>query len=271
MRLETVEWDRLWHPCVWPTCLLLATCGSDFGHELFRELLPQLSQITNSQACRRYVINTFDFPINGRDHIRVVLFDVGGVLVQLGGVTTVLEWVDHKITVEDLWRFWLLSPSVRAFETGQIEPMNFAAGVIAELNINVEPKQFLEAFIGWPTGLYPGALETIECIPPQYKRAVLSNSNSLHWPRIMNEMQLSTAFDHCFCSHLTGKIKPDADAFYHVLDSLDCSSREVLFLDDNLLNINAARDIGMHAVLVRGAIEARRALRNAGLIDDAGK
>jgi putative hydrolase of the HAD superfamily len=63
-----------------------------------------------------------------------------------------------------------------------------------------------------------------------------------------------------------GKIKPDAEAFEHVLASLDCQAAQVLFLDDNILNVEAARRIGMRADLVRGAHEARRSLQQAGVI-----
>jgi HAD superfamily hydrolase (TIGR01509 family) len=199
--------------------------------------------------------------------VRVVLFDLGGVLVQLSGIPTILEWMGHRITAEEVWPIWLRSPSVRAFETGRLEPLDFAAGIVAELNLSVPAQRFLDAFTGWPTGLYPGALETIASIPRRYTRAVLSNSNSLHWSRVMNEMRLGPAFDHHFSSHLIGKIKPDAEVFHHVLESLDCKSHEVLFLDDNLLNVDAARELGMHAVLVRGAAEARSALQRAGVIE----
>jgi len=41
--------------------------------------------------------------------IRVLLFDVGGVLVQLGGVEAMLEWLGHGISVDELWRRWLQS------------------------------------------------------------------------------------------------------------------------------------------------------------------
>ncbi len=198
--------------------------------------------------------------------VRVVLFDLGGVLVQLGGVAAILEWMNHRITADDLGPLWLRSPSVRAFETGRLEPLDFAVGILAELGLDMPPQRFLDAFTDWPTGLYPGALETIASIPRRYTRAVLSNSNSLHWSRVMNEMQLGPAFDHHFSSHLIGKIKPDAEAFHHVLESLGCESREVLFLDDNLLNVDAARALGMHAALVRGATEARLALEQAGVI-----
>jgi putative hydrolase of the HAD superfamily len=199
--------------------------------------------------------------------IRVLLFDVGGVLVELGGVEVILAWLGNRITAEELWRRWLQSESVRGFETGQIDAKQFATGVIAEFGLAVEPQQFLESFIGWPTGLYPGTLEVLARIPRRYQRALLSNSNPLHWPRVLDEMRLGAAFDSHFVSHLTGRIKPDPEAFVHVLQSLGCHPAQVLFFDDNLLNIEAARTLGMHAVQVRGLLEAQQALIEMGILD----
>src|SRR5258705_485298 len=89
-------------------------------------------------------------------------------------------------------------------------------------------------------------------IPRSYRRAILSNSNALHWPRVLGEMRLGAAFDSHFVSHLTGRIKPDSDAFEHVVDSLGCLPAQVLFLDDNALNVEAAQRFGMHAIRVCG-------------------
>ena len=196
----------------------------------------------------------------------MVLFDVGGVLVELSGVATLLGWLDHRVTPQELWWLWLHSPSVRAFETGRIDARQFAAGVLAELRLDIDAGHFLESFTHWPTALYPGALEMIERIPPRYRRALLSNSNVLHWQRVLDEMGLGAVFEHQFASHLTGKIKPNAEAFEHVLESLDCRASQVLFLDDNALNVEAARNIGMHAQLVRGVHEAQCSLQQAGII-----
>jgi putative hydrolase of the HAD superfamily len=80
-------------------------------------------------------------------------------------------------------------------------------------------------------------------------------------------MGLGAAFDHHFVSHLTGRIKPDADAFEHVVDTLACKPGDVLFLDDNSMNVDAARRFGMQAIRVRGAAEAYRAIENLGIID----
>ena len=203
---------------------------------------------------------------DNRQDIRVVLFEVGGVLVELSGVTTLLGWLEHRITAQELWSLWLHSPSVRAFETGRIDAGKFAAGVLAELRLDIDAGHFLESFTHWPTGLYPGALQMIERIPSHYRRALLSNSNVLHWRRVLDEMGPGAVFEHQFTSHLMGKIKPDSEAFEHLLESLDCRAAQVLFLDDNALNVEAARNIGMRAQLVRGVHEAQRSLQQAGII-----
>jgi glucose-1-phosphatase len=206
---------------------------------------------------------------SGPSDIRVLLFDVGGVLVQLGGVEAMLAWLDHRISVDELWRRWLHSVPVRQFETGQIDADEFATAVTAEFGLAVDPRQFLESFTHWPTGLYPGTLEMLARIPRSYQRALLSNSNALHWPRVLNEMMLGAAFDTHFVSHLTGRIKPDAAAFEHVVESLGCSPASVLFLDDNLLNVDAAKRLGMQAFRVQGIDETQRVLVELKIIEPA--
>jgi glucose-1-phosphatase len=199
--------------------------------------------------------------------IRVVLFDVGGVLVELGGVETMLGWLGPKVSADELWRRWLTSASVRQFETGKIDARTFAAGVIAEFGLKLDPRRFLDAFAAWPTGLYPGTLEMLARIPSSYRRALLSNSNSLHWQLVIEGMGLGAAIETHFVSHLTGRIKPDAEAFQHAVDSLGCQPKQVLFIDDNSLNIEAAQLFGMHAIRARGNSETRRALGEFGIIE----
>src|SRR5215831_10481024 len=70
--------------------------------------------------------------------ISVVLFDVGGVLVEASGVGTMLAWMRHRVTAEELWRMWLTNPAVRAFETGKVPPDEFADQIIAALEITPE-------------------------------------------------------------------------------------------------------------------------------------
>jgi putative hydrolase of the HAD superfamily len=200
--------------------------------------------------------------------IDVVLFDVGGVLVELRGIATMLGWFGGSVSVEDMWRLWLSSPVVRRFETGRTTPDEFAEQIIRELSLPVSPEEFVASFQSWFVGLHPGALELVQSLPARYTRATLSNTSVLHWAR-MREVELEDAFHHHFASHLTGKIKPDQDAYQNVLDTLGCSAESVFFLDDNQLNIEAARQIGMRAIQVRSPAEARQALVEAGILSPA--
>jgi hypothetical protein len=74
--------------------------------------------------------------------IDVVLFDLGGVLVDFGGVAPMKELA--RIEDDDeLWRRWLTCPWVRTFERGGCSPEDFAAGVVREWDLPVAPEDFL--------------------------------------------------------------------------------------------------------------------------------
>jgi len=206
-------------------------------------------------------------PTSSPIKIRVVLFDIGGVLVEPSGVATMLAWMRNSVSPEQLWRMWLTSSCVRAFETGRLSPEEFADQVIAEFGLPVPREVFLIEMTHWSVRLFPGAVELIEQIPPQYVRATLCNTNVVHWKYLMGNKGLTRAFPHHFASHLIGKIKPDAKAFQHVTDALQCDPHEVLFLDDNDMNVVAARTVGMQAVRVRGIAEAKRALVASGVLE----
>jgi|RhiMetdeSRZDD1v2_1073273.scaffolds.fasta_scaffold464039_2 FMN phosphatase YigB (HAD superfamily) len=200
--------------------------------------------------------------------IRVVLFDVGGVLVETSGVATMLAWMEHRVSTEKLWKMWLTSPVVRAFETGKMSADEFADQVIAGFGLPVRHEEFLREMATWSRTFFPGAVALVERIPSRYLRATLCNSNSIHWPYLMQNERFANAFVHHFASHVIGKIKPDEAAFRHVVDVLRCDPQEVLFLDDNEINVLGAKTVGMKAVRVKGIAEATRALIALDVIAD---
>ncbi len=190
----------------------------------------------------------------------VVLFDLGGVLVELPSLQTLLTSTHIPNGAEAVQQYWLTSPIVQTFETGKSEPEQFADALISELALPVDRSTFLEAFTRWPKGLFPGALDLIKALPTHMIRATLSNTNILHWPRLMNEMGLADLFDYHFPSHLTENVKPDKKAFEAVLKKMDLYPDTVLFLDDNQLNVDTANALGIQAYLVHGVEETREVL-----------
>ena len=91
--------------------------------------------------------------------VRVVLFDIGGVLITLDGVPSLAKWLGIEPSHETLHQRWMTSSSVVAHETGRISAVEFAAGVVVDLGLPLAPEAFLEDFCSWPGERQRGALE----------------------------------------------------------------------------------------------------------------
>jgi len=169
--------------------------------------------------------------------ITAVLFDIGGVLVELDGVPTLAKL------------------------------MALAAAAVTELELPVTAEWFLEAFNDWRR-LQPGALELLDDIPKRYRVAALSNTSVSHWERI-EAMGLAQRFERLYLSHRIGRPKPSRQAFETALDDLAAAPSAVLFLDDIQSNVSAARARGLHAEVVADPREARIALEQYSVLQSA--
>jgi len=193
---------------------------------------------------------------------RVVLFDLGGVLVRLGGVAA-LQDLAGMVDETEVWSRWLACEWVRRFERGGCSASDFATGVVTNWSLPISAEEFLERFRQWPAGLYEGALELIETVRHQTPVGCLSNTNGLHWA-VMQEWGLASAFDHVFLSYRMGLVKPDREVFEQVALALGVAAAQVIFLDDNAVNVDQAAITGFDAWQVRGIDGARQALMDRG-------
>lgn len=158
-----------------------------------------------------------------------------------------------------------MSPAVRGFESGAMEAEAFADSLVAKFGLPVSPEQFLREFAVWPRALMPGAEELLGALRGRSTLASFSNTNTLHWERIRTEFDLLDHFDAHFPSHVIGKLKPDREAFEHIVDAVGCPAGRILFFDDNPMNIDGAREVGIEARRVDGPGEIVSALAAFGI------
>jgi putative hydrolase of the HAD superfamily len=182
----------------------------------------------------------------------LILFDLGGVLVELTGIASIMEWTDGTMTVGAMRDLWLTSPGVRKFESGQSTPEEFAVTMLKELSISVAPDHFLNEFKALPLGVYPGAISLLEALSLDFKLACLSNTNEIHWKRICREMGFVRFFDYSFLSYKMEMVKPDRRIFQYVIDTLGMTPDRILFFDDNQMNIDASLAVGMTSYRANG-------------------
>jgi putative hydrolase of the HAD superfamily len=200
--------------------------------------------------------------------IDTILFDLGGVLIELAGVEQMLAWSPGVPDTAELWRRWLHSPAVRRFETGGSDRDAFAAEIVSEFRLPVGTAEFLDAFTSWPRALYPGATALLDALKPRFRLASVSNTNEIHWRRFRDAWSLDGYFDHNFPSYRVGRLKPDADYFHHVLNALGTHVEHVLFVDDNAINVDAAARLGITARRVEGPDGVRAVLADLALLPE---
>lgn len=129
--------------------------------------------------------------------VDLVLLDLGGVLIELSGVRAMLELTGIE-SEEELWRRWLMCRWVRRFESGGCSETEFAAGVVADWQLEISPRAFLEAFGQWPVGPLPGAAELVAQTRLSVATGCFSNTNVLHWRDHIAGWPLAGLFDHRF-------------------------------------------------------------------------
>ncbi len=192
--------------------------------------------------------------------IKALVFDLGGVLVELAPVQTVFSHSAHEDEAE-FWRCWLHSDTVRRFETGQSSLFDFISDIKAELKLELSYEELVQRHRSFVQGVYPGVFKLLERLRSRYTLVSLSNNNPVHWPIMMSDYGFEPYFDYHFPSHITGFIKPDGDAFENVISQLELAPEQIIFLDDNIINVDAARQAGMQAFEVKGFAAAQALLK----------
>jgi len=192
-----------------------------------------------------------------------VLFDMGGVLVRLDSLENVLG--PSTLGPDEIWEAWILSDAVQRFERGQCSVEDFGATIIAEMQLLGTAEEFVERFVRFPQGLYPGAEDVVAAARAQVTTAVLSNTSALHWEHQQDADIVRAMCDRAYLSYELGLAKPDREIFDHAVADLGVTPGEVLFIDDNRINVDGARAAGLRAELAKGPGQAAEALRRHGL------
>jgi HAD superfamily hydrolase (TIGR01509 family) len=197
---------------------------------------------------------------------KVLLFDLGGVLVETGGLGELLSLLGGSLAPAELRHRWVHSPAVRRFETGRCTTDEFAASFMEEWGLGLEPDDFLARFRAWTKAPYPGIPEMLAALRNRHLLACLSNTNAVHWEKVLQMEGLRPVLERPFASHLVGLMKPAPEVFAHVVRELGCRPGEIAFFDDGPENVDGAARAGLSAHLTAGPDQLRAALGRLGVL-----
>jgi len=96
------------------------------------------------------------------------------------------------------------------------------------------------------------------------KTGLLSNIHPAMITYLRENFDWLELFDFKTFSAEVRLIKPDAAIYEHTLRGLGVRPEETLFVDDREVNVQAARDLGIHAVQFRSVEKLREDLKRIG-------
>ncbi len=86
-------------------------------------------------------------------------------------------------------------------------------------------------------------------IPDTYRVGMLSNNVPVLCDRVRSDRRMERIENFVFSNEI-GVRKPDPAAFAALTSAMDMPAQELVFIDDNAANIQAARELGFSAILL---------------------
>jgi FMN phosphatase YigB (HAD superfamily) len=200
-----------------------------------------------------------------RNPPRILMLDIGMVLVNLNFQPLAdrmreLTGVSPARLREVLGEQTL----IRNYETGRITDAAFHEEICRRLDSRISWADFLEAWysiFGQP--IIPDAiLASLARIVPMW---TLSNTNRLHFDFMQRHFAFLGHFEGFVLSHEVGAMKPDDRIFLAALEKTRTRPEEVLFVDDQEVNVQAALSLGIDAFQFRGLDDFVPELMSRGL------
>lgn len=189
--------------------------------------------------------------------LKAIIFDLGGVIIDLHEHRTVKYFAQLSGKPEDKIRAIIQLPAFQQFEKGLISENDFRDAARDSLNESASDEQIDQ---GWNAmlGEIPHArIDLLRSLADKYELYLLSNTNTIHYRAFLKIVKDTIGqdsfegfFDKAYYSHQIHMRKPDTEIFEWVLAQNNLQPAEALFLDDNAMNIEGAQRVGIQTVHV---------------------
>ena len=181
--------------------------------------------------------------------ITTIIFDMGGVLLRTEDREPRTRLAQRLgMTYQELETRVYGS---REAMKGEISAEDHKHSVLDELGLSEEDfSQFGDEFWGGDR-MDTQLVDFIRGLRGDYTTALLSNAWDDLRPLLVDLWQIADAFEHIFISAEMGLVKPDPAIYQAVVSELQKDPSEILFVDDFIENVQAARDQGWHAIHFR--------------------
>jgi putative hydrolase of the HAD superfamily len=198
---------------------------------------------------------------------RTVVFDVGGVIVRWQPLELMREHfprADPQAAFSQVFEHW--GPGDwRDFDLGRVEPEVLADRIAARTGFVRSAVAALIAAVPHHLQPTPEGVALIERVRAAgHRLALLSNMPAPYAAHLEATHACFASFEQRAWSGRLGVAKPERAIFDHLLRALAARGDELLFIDDHLGNVEAARACGWRGLHFENAAQTESSLRSTG-------
>lgn len=180
---------------------------------------------------------------------KTIIFDLGGVLIDWNPRYLYRKLLDSEAEVED----FLTRICTHDWNEQQDAGRSFAEGVALLSEKHPEQRHLIEAYFERWSEMLGGALEeTVEVLDGLRARDVrlfaLTNFSAETFPTARQHFEFLSWFEGILVSGEEGMKKPDHRIFRLLAERFDLELEGAAFIDDVPKNVEAARQLGVHAI-----------------------
>ena len=198
--------------------------------------------------------------------LKTVIFDLGNVIIPFDNARAYQALAQHcPYPATEIAARLNATDLVNRFETGLIEPPDFAGEVSRLLSLGIGYDQFCQIWssVFFPETLLPESL--LESIAARYRLLLLSNTNAIHFEMVRREYPLLRHFHDFVLSHQVKAMKPAPAIFQAAIERARCAPQECFYTDDIAAYVDAARQAGWDAVQFESRAQVERDLGARGM------
>jgi putative hydrolase of the HAD superfamily len=201
--------------------------------------------------------------IDGDAQIYAVILDYGEVLCHRPSEQDFSRLIQpFRVDAESFATLW--DKNRGAFDRGDITPEIYWTLLARDAGVQIDAKQ-LQDVCEWDLQMWGNANEEMVSWLRQLhaagiKTALLSNIHPAMIAHVKKNFDWLELFHFTTFSAEVRLIKPDHAIYEHTLRGLGVKAGETLFVDDREINIQAARELGIHALRFRSVAQLREDL-----------
>ena len=197
--------------------------------------------------------------------VSALAFDLGNVLVRVDQMKLAGWLAPHtQAAPEEILALTFASSLKADYDCGRLSSQVFYQQLMDRLNCLLPYEQFCQYW----TGIFSpweGMQTVVARLQERYPLFIVSNTDPLHFEYVLANFPVLRHFSRFILSYQLGSQKPEPGIYQALIAALETSPEQCLFIDDQLPNVEAARQHGLQAWQFFSAADLIDRLSNHGL------